>query len=65
MKKMLLVIGFALMLATSPRLRAQESDGSDVVGCVDSPEAPTVVLALVAGAGAWATTWRVNRKRDK
>jgi hypothetical protein len=65
MKKMLLVIGFALMLATAPRLRAQESDSSDVVGCVDSPEDPTIVLALVAGAGALATTWKLNRKREK
>ena len=41
MKKMYLLIGFALMLAITLPLRAQK-------GCVDSPEDPTIVLALVA-----------------
>jgi len=44
-----------LMLAAASVLRAQ-------TGCTDSPEDPTVVLALVGGAGAIATTltkrWR-------
>jgi len=36
---------FALLFLVAPPLRAQ-------TGCVDSPENPTVVLALVGGAGA-------------
>ena len=34
-----------LLLAVAPLLQAQ-------TGCTDSPENPTVVLALVGGAGA-------------
>jgi XrtJ-associated TM-motif-TM protein len=37
-----------LFLAVTLPLRAQE-------GCEDSPEAPTIVLALVVGAGAFLT----------
>jgi XrtJ-associated TM-motif-TM protein len=40
-----LLVGFALMLAAALPLRAQ-------TGCVDSPEDPTIILALVGGAGA-------------
>ena len=66
MKKMLLVIGCALMLATARPMRAQDPDVSpDVTGCVDSPEDPTVVLALVAGVGTLAAGWNLNRKREK
>jgi len=33
-------------------------------GCVDSPEDPTFVLALVSGAGVLAATvWRNRRRR--
>jgi len=45
MKMTLLVLGFLLTVALSLPLRAQS-------GCVDSPEDPTIVLALVGGAGA-------------
>lgn len=45
------VLLFALMVAAIP-LRAQ-------TGCTDSPEDPTLVLALVGGAGALAVRfWR-------
>lgn len=66
MKKMLLVIGFALMLATVRPMRAQDSYVSpDVSGCDDSPEDPTIVLALVGSVGALAAGWNLNRKREK
>jgi XrtJ-associated TM-motif-TM protein len=45
LKKTLLAIGFSLIVVLAPSLRAQN-------GCVDSPEDPTVFLALVGGAGA-------------
>jgi XrtJ-associated TM-motif-TM protein len=32
-------------------------------GCTDSPEAPTVALALVGGAGALLARLRVRRRR--
>ncbi len=32
-------------------------------GCVDSPESPTIVLALVGGIGIIATGIRASRKR--
>jgi len=52
LKKMLLLFGFTLMLAVALPLRAQ-------TGCDDSPEDPTLVLALVSGAGALAAgVWR-------
>jgi XrtJ-associated TM-motif-TM protein len=46
----------ALLLVAAP-LHAQ-------TGCTDSPENPTVVLALVGGAGALFSTIRA-RKRDR
>jgi XrtJ-associated TM-motif-TM protein len=45
LKKTALAFGFAVLLATALPLRAQ-------TGCDDSPEDPTIVLALVGGAGA-------------
>jgi len=39
------VLGFAMLVLVVAPLHAQ-------IGCVDSPENPTVVLALVGGAGA-------------
>jgi XrtJ-associated TM-motif-TM protein len=58
MKKMHLLFGFALMLAVTLPLRAQS-------GCVDSPEDPTIVLALVAGAGAFAASvWRSRSRKQ-
>jgi XrtJ-associated TM-motif-TM protein len=41
----LLLIGLALVLAAAIPVRAQS-------GCVDSPEDPTIILALVGGVGA-------------
>jgi XrtJ-associated TM-motif-TM protein len=55
-KRWLFALSFAVMLALALPLRAQ-------TGCVDSPEDPTIVLALVSGAGALiAGLWR-SRKR--
>ena len=55
-KKMMLGVGFALMVAVALPLRAQ-------TGCDDSPEDPTVALALVSGAGVFAARlWRGRRK---
>jgi len=44
-----------LVLAVALPLRAQG-------GCDDSPEDPTIVLALVGGAGALAMQYRARRK---
>jgi XrtJ-associated TM-motif-TM protein len=55
-RKAALALGFAIMVAIAVPLRAQ-------TGCDDSPEDPTLVLALVGGAGAlvaWA--WRGFRR---
>jgi XrtJ-associated TM-motif-TM protein len=56
MKRVLLSLGFALVLLTALPLRAQ-------TGCDDSPEDPTIVLALVAGAGTLVVGLRAGRKR--
>ena len=55
LKRMFLSLGFALLLATALPLRAQS-------GCVDSPEDPTVFLALVGGSGALIAGLRASRK---
>jgi XrtJ-associated TM-motif-TM protein len=55
MKRTLLTLGFALVLFAALPLRAQN-------GCVDSPEDPTICLALVGGAGAAIAGIRVARK---
>jgi len=56
LKKTLLALSFAVILAVAMPLRAQ-------TGCDDSPEDPTIVLALVGGAGALAASvWRYRRK---
>jgi XrtJ-associated TM-motif-TM protein len=59
LKKTLFALGFALIFAVALPLRAQ-------TGCDDSPEDPTVMLALVGGAGALATmAWaRVKARRN-
>jgi XrtJ-associated TM-motif-TM protein len=58
-RKAALALGFALMAAIAVPLRAQ-------TGCDDSPEDPTVVLALVGGAGALAAwAWRGTRARAR
>jgi len=56
MQKVLTAVGFALILATALTLRAQ-------TGCEDSPEDSTIILALLAGAGAIAAVvWRSRRR---
>ena len=55
LKKAALATFFALALAAALPLRAQ-------TGCTDSPEDPTIVLALVGGMGALAAgIWRSRR----
>ena len=51
----LVVLGVAFMLLVVAPLRAQ-------TGCTDSPENPTVVLALVGGAGALFSAVRARMK---
>jgi XrtJ-associated TM-motif-TM protein len=53
-KTLLLVSGFAFLLCVASPLFAQG-------GCVNSPENPTVVLALVGSAGAALATIRTRR----
>lgn len=56
LKKTIFALAFAAMLALALPLHAQ-------TGCDDSPEDPTVVLALVSGAGAVAAgLWRSRRR---
>jgi XrtJ-associated TM-motif-TM protein len=56
-KKTLMITAFATILTMALPLRAQ-------TGCTDSPEDPTLVLALLGAAGAFVTavgsSW--NRK---
>ena len=55
-KRILLTAIFALLLIPALPLRAQ-------TGCVDSPEDPTIILALVGGVGALAAgIWRSRRR---
>jgi XrtJ-associated TM-motif-TM protein len=56
MKRTLLTLGFALVLFAALPLRAQN-------GCVDSPEDPTIFLALAGGAGALVAGIRASRRR--
>jgi XrtJ-associated TM-motif-TM protein len=49
-------LGVAIVLAVTLPLHAQ-------TGCTDSPENPTVVLALVGGAGALYSAVRVKLRR--
>ena len=57
LRKMLLIIGFALTLARALPLRAQ-------TGCEDSPEGPAIVLALVGGMGVLAANvWRWRSRK--
>lgn len=54
-----LILGSALFFLVALPLHAQ-------TGCTDSPENPTVVLALVGGAGALCSTVKVRlRARRK
>jgi XrtJ-associated TM-motif-TM protein len=58
LKRALLTVGFALLLIPAHPLRAQG-------GCVDSPEDPTVILALVAGTGILIARVRMSRNRKQ
>jgi XrtJ-associated TM-motif-TM protein len=58
LKKTALAFGFAALLAAALPLRAQ-------TGCTDSPEDPTIVLALVGGAGALIAGLGAARSRRK
>jgi XrtJ-associated TM-motif-TM protein len=49
-------LGVALVLAVTVPLHAQ-------TGCTDSPENPTVVLALVGSAGALFSAGRARLRR--
>ena len=56
MKRSLLSLAcFALLLAVAAPLHAQS-------GCADSPENPTVILALVGSAGAFLASARTRIK---
>ena len=59
-KYSLLCAGFAMMLVASIPAHAQG-------GCVNSPENPTVVLALVGSAGAFLASARarIKARRNK
>jgi XrtJ-associated TM-motif-TM protein len=57
LKRTLFALGFAVMLAAVLPLRAQ-------TGCTDSPEDPTLALALVGGAGALAARlWKSRAEK--
>jgi len=58
LKKTLLALSFAVILAVAMPLRAQ-------TGCDDSPEDPTIVLALVGGAGAVIAGLRSTHMRKR
>jgi XrtJ-associated TM-motif-TM protein len=58
-KRILLAVGLMLTLATVLPLRAQD-------GCDDSPEDPTVLLALAGGAGTLAAgIWRARKRTPR
>jgi XrtJ-associated TM-motif-TM protein len=66
MKKSLLLLGFALFLSAALPLHAQ---GGTIVtdgDCTDSPENPTVILAIVGSAGAFLASARsrIKVRRD-
>jgi XrtJ-associated TM-motif-TM protein len=60
-RSMLVLFGCAVLFLVVVPAQAQ-------IGCVDSPENPTVVLALVGGAGALFSAVRARvkarRRRD-
>ncbi len=58
MKFRYVVLFAVVLLACTFSLHAQ-------TGCEDSPENPTIVLALVAGAGALAASLRAARSRKQ
>ena len=57
LKNTLLAAAFLLVLAVALPLRAQ-------TGCDDSPEDPTIALALVGSTGIlFANLWRMRRRK--
>jgi XrtJ-associated TM-motif-TM protein len=54
-KPTLMFLGFVLLLSAALPLHAQ-------IGCTDSPENPTAILALVGSAGAFFVTARARIK---
>lgn len=57
-RQVFVLIAVAILFIVSAPLRAQ-------TGCTDSPEDPTVLLALVAGAGAFAASLVRFRRRKQ
>ncbi len=59
-KSLLSLLGAACLLLIAAPLHAQS-------GCADSPENPTIVLALVGSAGGLFTTVRarIKARRDR
>jgi XrtJ-associated TM-motif-TM protein len=56
LRELLFAAGLAVAVGVALPLRAQN-------GCVDSPEDPTIVLALVSAAGALAAgVWRARKR---
>jgi XrtJ-associated TM-motif-TM protein len=58
LRKISLAFGLALVITMALPLRAQ-------TGCDDSPEDPTIILALVGGAGAIAARLGLSRRRKQ
>jgi XrtJ-associated TM-motif-TM protein len=58
LNKTALTLAFALLLAAALPLRAQ-------TGCDDSPEDPTIALALVGGAAALITGLRACSRKPR
>jgi XrtJ-associated TM-motif-TM protein len=58
LNKTALTLAFALLLAAALPLRAQ-------TGCDDSPEDPTIALALVGGAAALITGLRARSRKPR
>jgi XrtJ-associated TM-motif-TM protein len=56
MKKLLLLAAFVVVVAVATPLYAQS-------GCIDSPENPTALLAIVGSAGAFIAAARGRFRR--
>jgi XrtJ-associated TM-motif-TM protein len=56
MKKLFLFISFVVVLAAATPLYAQN-------GCIDSPENPTALLAIMGSAGAFIAAARSRFRR--